>query len=122
MLKGKQRAYLRSIANTLKPITQIGKEGVTESFLDQLDEMLTSREIVKVTILETAGLEAKETANAICEALRAEFVQAIGFKFTIYRKNMDEPKIVFPGHEQAKAKKVDNTVTKKGKATKRSRR
>lgn len=122
MLKGKQRAYLRSIANTLKPIIQLGKEGVTESFLDQLDEMLTAREIVKVTILETAGLEAKETANAICEALRAEFVQAIGFKFTIYRKNMEEPKIVFPGHEQAKAKKVDNTVTKKGKATKRSRR
>ncbi|MBP3906018.1 MAG: YhbY family RNA-binding protein [Peptostreptococcaceae bacterium] len=122
MLKGKQRAYLRSIANTLKPIIQLGKEGVTESFLDQLDEMLTAREIVKVTILETAGLEAKETANAICEALRAEFVQAIGFKFTIYRKNLEEPKIVFPGHEQAKAKKVDNTVTKKGKATKRSRR
>ena len=122
MLKGKQRAYLRSIANTLKPIIQLGKEGVTESFLDQLDEMLTAREIVKVTILDTAGLEAKETANAICEALRAEFVQAIGFKFTIYRKNLEEPKIVFPGHEQAKAKKVDNTVTKKGKATKRSRR
>ena len=122
MLKGKQRAYLRSIANTLKPIIQLGKEGVTENFLDQLDEMLTAREIVKVTILETAGLEAKETANAICEALRAEFVQAIGFKFTIYTKNLEEPKIVFPGHEQAKAKKVDNTVTKKGKATKRSRR
>ena len=122
MLKGKQRAYLRSIANTLKPIIQLGKEGVTENFLDQLDEMLTAREIVKVTILETAGLEAKETPNAICEALRAEFVQAIGFKFTIYRKNLEEPKIVFPGHEQAKAKKVDNTVTKKGKATKRSRR
>ena len=122
MLKGKQRAYLRSIANTLKPIIQLGKESVTENFLDQLDEMLTAREIVKVTILETAGLEAKETANAICEALRAEFVQAIGFKFTIYRKNLEEPKIVFPGHEQAKAKKVDNTVTKKGKATKRSRR
>ena len=122
MLKGKQRAYLRSIANTLKPIIQLGKEGVTENFLDQLDEMLTAREIVKVTILETAGLEAKETANAICEALRAEFVQAIGFKFTIYRKNLEEPKIVFPGHEQAKAKKVDNTVTKTGKATKRSRR
>ena len=32
MLKGKQRAYLRSIANTLKPSTQIGKDGVTESF------------------------------------------------------------------------------------------
>ena len=122
MLKGKQRAYLRSIANTLKPITQIGKEGVTESFLDQLDAMLESREIVKVTILETAGLDAKETANAICNALRAEFVQAIGFKFTIYRRNNENPKILFPGQEQAKAKVKDNNVTKKGKITKRAAR
>ena len=122
MLKGKQRAYLRSIANTLKPITKIGKDGVTESFLDQLDAMLTSREIVKVTILETAGLDAKETANAICNALRAEFVQAIGFKFTIYRRNNEDPKILFPGQEQAKAKVKDNTVTKKGKITKRAAR
>ncbi|QYE98499.1 YhbY family RNA-binding protein [Paraclostridium sordellii] len=123
MLKGKQRAYLRSIANTLKPITQIGKEGVTESFLDQLEDMLKAREIVKVSILENAGLDAKETANAICEALRAEFVQAIGFKFTIYKKNEESPKIIFPGHEQAKAKKATATnVTKKGKPTKRSAR
>ncbi len=122
MLKGKQRAYLRSIANTLKPITQIGKEGVTESFLEQLDGMLKAREIVKVSILENAGLDAKETANAICEALRAEFVQAIGFKFTIYKKNLEDPKIVFPGHEQAKAKTVSDKITKKGKPTKRSAR
>lgn len=122
MLKGKQRAYLRSIANTLKPITQIGKEGVTESFLEQLDDMLKAREIVKVSILENAGLDAKETANAICEALRAEFVQAIGFKFTIYKKNMENSKIVFPGHEQAKAKTVNDKITKKGKPTKRSAR
>ena len=122
MLKGKQRAYLRSIANTLKPITQIGKDGVTESFLEQLDSMLTSREIVKVTILETAGLDSKEAANARCEALRAEFVQAIGSKFTLYRRNNDNPKILFPGQEQAKAKVKDNTVTKKGKITKRAAR
>ena len=122
MLKGKQRAYLRSIANTLKPITQIGKDGVTESFLEHLDSMLTSREIVKVTILETAGLDSKEAANAICEALRAEFVQAIGSKFTLYRRNNDNPKILFPGQEQAKAKVKDNTVTKKGKITKRAAR
>ena len=115
MLKGKQRAYLRSIANTLKPSTQIGKDGVTESFLEQLDDMLR-----KVTILETAGLETKETANAICEALRAEFVQAIGSKFTLYKKNTENPQIVFPGHEQAKAKVKAENVTKKGRVTKRS--
>ncbi len=122
MLKGKQRAYLRSIANTLKPTTQIGKEGITESFLEQLDNMLRTREIVKVTILETADLDTKEAANAICEALRAEFVQAIGSKFTLYKRNMEEPKILFPGHEQAKAKKKDENMTKKGKPTKRSAR
>ena len=120
MLKGKQRAYLRSIANTLKPSTQIGKDGVTESFLEQLDDMLRKREIVKVTILETAGLETKETANAICEALRAEFVQAIGSKFTLYKKNTENLQIVFPGHEQAKAKVKAENVTKKGRVTKRS--
>lgn len=122
MLKGKQRAYLRSLANTLKPTTQIGKEGVTESFLEQLDNMLKSRELVKVTILENAGLDTKETANAVCEALRAEFVQAIGFKFTIYKKNNEEPKIFFPGQEQAKAKVKPVNMTKKGKPTKRSAR
>ena len=120
MLNWRQRAYLRSLANTLKPITQIGKDGVTEGFLDQLDAMLDSRELVKVTILETAGLDAKETANAICEALRAEFVQAIGSKFTLYKKNTENPQIVFPGHEQAKAKVKAENVTKKGRVTKRS--
>lgn len=122
MLKGKQRAYLRSIANTLKPITQIGKDGVTESFLEQLDDMLRAREIVKVTILENAGLDTKETANYICEKLRAEFVQSIGYKFTIYKKNNENPKIIFPNQEFAKAKTKDNTKTKKGKPTKRASR
>lgn len=122
MLKGKQRSYLKSLSNNLKPITQIGKDGITESFLEQLDDMLRVREIVKVSILDNAGLDAKEAANAICEALRAEFVQAIGFKFTIYKKNNEEPKIIFPGQGPAKVKKVDTTVTKKGLPTKKSKR
>ena len=122
MLNGRQRAYLRSLANTTKPITQIGKDGVTGSFLEQLDAMLDTRELVKVTILENAGLDAKETANAVCEALRAEFVQAIGFKFTLYRKNQEEPKILFPGQQPAKKKVEEVGITKKGKPTKKSRR
>ena len=117
MLNSKQRAYLRSLANTMKPITQIGKDGVNERFLEQLDNMLDTRELVKVNILETAGLDAK----AICNALRAEYVQAIGFKFTIYRKNLEEPKILFPG-QVAKKKVQEEGTTKKGRPTKRSRR
>ncbi|ABW19289.1 ribosome assembly RNA-binding protein YhbY [Alkaliphilus oremlandii] len=96
MLTGKQRSYLKSIANGLKPITQIGKSGITDAFLEQLDLALNSREIVKVTILETSLLETKETANEVAQKVRAEFVQAIGNKFVIYRKNHENPKIELP--------------------------
>lgn len=104
MLNGKKRAYLRALASTIKPTNQIGKEGITHEFLDQLEDQLRARELVKVTILDNAGIDAKEAANAICADIRAEFVQAIGSKFTIYKKNNENPKIVFPGHEQAKPK------------------
>lgn len=90
MLKGKQRAYLRGLANKTKAIMQIGKEGVSEGVLTQLEEMLEAREIVKVSILENSGLEVKDTANEVCEKVGAEFVQAIGSKFTIYRQSSEK--------------------------------
>lgn len=96
MLTGKQRSYLKGLANGLKPITQIGKSGLTDAFLEQLDLALNARELVKVTILETSGLDAKETARDVSQKVRAEFVQAIGNKFVIYRKNHDNPKIELP--------------------------
>lgn len=96
MLTGKQRSYLKSLANGIKPITQIGKAGLTDAFLEQLEMALDSREIVKVTILEASALDTKETANEVTQAVRAEFVQAIGNKFVIYRKNHKDPKIELP--------------------------
>ncbi|WP_099187424.1 YhbY family RNA-binding protein [Tepidibacter mesophilus] len=96
MLNGKQRSHLKAMANKTKSITQIGKDGVTESFLSQLEDALEAREIVKVTVLENSGLDTKETANAVAEAVRGEFVQAIGSKFTIYKKNIENPKIDLP--------------------------
>ena len=60
-----------------------------------------------------AGIDAKEAANAICAEIRAEFVQAIGSKFTIYKKNNENPKIFFPGHEQAKPKDKRESSSKR---------
>ena len=96
MLNGKQRSYLKGLANTEKAITQIGKAGITESFLEQLDLALEAREIVKVSILENSLLDTKETANEVAAQLNAEFVQAIGSKFTIYRQSSKNPKIQLP--------------------------
>ncbi len=90
MITGKQRAYLRKMSHEIEPIFQIGKEGVTDAFIDGVDKALTKREILKVHILETAFLDTKETCNEVAKRLNAEPVQAIGNKFIIYRKSDEE--------------------------------
>ncbi|SDK57543.1 ribosome assembly RNA-binding protein YhbY [Natronincola ferrireducens] len=96
MLTGKQRTYLKGLAHGIKPIFQIGKFGITDILLSELDNALEARELIKINILETSLLDTKQAANQVAEALNAEFVQAIGNKFTIYRLSKNNPKIELP--------------------------
>lgn len=98
MLTSKQRAFLRKEANSLEPIFQIGKSGITDEFLKQVALALESRELIKLHILETALLETKSAANEIAAALKADCVQAIGSKFVLYKRANHEKnrKIEFP--------------------------
>lgn len=95
MLTSKQRSFLKSLANSLDPVLIIGKGGVTENVIKQMDDLLEARELIKIKLLDNSGLGAKEVANEVCEILRAEFVQSIGRKFSIYRKSK-EPLINIP--------------------------
>lgn len=54
MLTSKQRAYLRSLANSAETILQVGKEGISENLIKQVDDALTARELIKGKVLETA--------------------------------------------------------------------
>lgn len=90
MITSKQRAYLRKMSHEIEPIFQIGKEGMTDAFLDGVDKALNKREILKVHILETALLDTRDTCNEVAERLGAEPVQAIGNKFIIYRRSDEE--------------------------------
>lgn len=90
MLTGKQRSYLKSMANGIDSIMQIGKGGITENVIKQIDDALTARELIKISVLNNSMLEAKETANEIAEAVRAEYVQSIGNKFVLYRQSKDK--------------------------------
>lgn len=96
MLSNKQRKYLRSLANSIKPMIQMGKDGNKESFIRQLDMMLESHELVKVNVLETSPMSANEAANYFVERLEAEYVQDIGRKFVLYREAKEDPEIVLP--------------------------
>lgn len=87
MLTSKRRAELRSEANTLETTLTVGKEGVTESVLEEAARQLEARELIKGRVLETALLTSREACDALCEALKADGVQCIGSKFVIYKKS-----------------------------------
>lgn len=97
MLTGKQRSELKKIAQELRPTVMIGKEEITSNVISAIDDYLEAHEIVKVQIQEGAVLDPKETANELAEELNAEFVQAIGRKFVLYRQASDpkKRKIIF---------------------------
>lgn len=90
MITGKQRAALRKMAHGMQPIFQIGKGGITDELLKQLANALEARELIKITILETALLDTKETCNSLAKELGAEPVQAIGSKVVLYKKARQE--------------------------------
>lgn len=92
MITGKQRSALKKMAQELKPTVMIGKDELTPSVIVAVDDYLAAHELVKVQIQEGAELDPKETANAIAEELGAEFVQAIGRRFVLYRQAADPDK------------------------------
>ncbi|MBQ4037005.1 MAG: YhbY family RNA-binding protein [Clostridia bacterium] len=97
MLTGKQRAYLRSLANSLPAKYQVGKMGFEDdAFITQIREGLEKNELIKVTVLENSDLSPREVSDSLCEMLGCEGVQAIGRKFVLYKKRKKDPTIVLP--------------------------
>lgn len=90
MINSKQRAYLRGLANGLDPILIIGKEGISENTIKQLDAVLNKRELIKVKVLNNNYDDRQEMIDSIVSATGAEFVQKMGSKMTFYRQSEDK--------------------------------
>ena len=72
-MTSKERAALRAKANPLEPIIQIGKEGISDNLITQIDDTLDTRELIKIRVhLETAPESPKEFASKIAEATGAD--------------------------------------------------
>lgn len=96
-LKPRQRALLRSLAQAVKPILQIGKEGVTEAVADTVEAALNNRELLKVRVLETAPGSAQEMGEQLVSGIAdAHLVQVIGRMLVIYRRHPEKPEIPLP--------------------------
>lgn len=96
MLSGKEKRYLRSLANTVDPVVQVGKASVNESVLFSLNEALEARELVKVKVLKNCLDEVKDVAQELAEQSNSELVQVIGRNVVLYRPNPEKPMIELP--------------------------
>ncbi len=102
-MTSKERAALRAQANSLEPIIQIGKEGISDNLIAQVDDTLDARELIKIRVhLETAPETPREFADKLAAALGADVIQVIGGVIVIYRK-IDKDKVNRKKQERAKA-------------------
>lgn len=88
-MTSKERAKLRAEANSLDPIFQIGKEGITDSVIAQLEDTFNTRELFKIKVhLETSPESPKELASKIAEATGCDIIQVIGGTIVVFRINL----------------------------------
>lgn len=96
MLTGKQRRYLKGLAHHLDQTVYVGKAGITENILKEIEIGFETRELVKIKIQEGCELTKEEVADQIIAKTGCEFVQAIGRKVTLYRRSKEDPQILLP--------------------------
>jgi RNA-binding protein len=96
-LTAKQRAHLRALGHTLKPLLHVGKEGVTQEAAEALEEALSKRELLKLRVLEAAPEPARESALALASRVAGvQIVQVVGRTALVYRAHPEKPVIRLP--------------------------
>ncbi|MEI5905765.1 ribosome assembly RNA-binding protein YhbY [Bacillus spongiae] len=96
MLTGKQKRFLRSKAHHLTPIFQVGKGGVNENMIKQIDDVLESRELIKVSILQNCDEDRNDVAQDLSKGAHAQVVQIIGNTIVLYKQSKENKQIVLP--------------------------
>ncbi|MEM9463121.1 MAG: ribosome assembly RNA-binding protein YhbY [Myxococcota bacterium] len=97
------RSHLRSLAHSLRPVVQVGAEGLSESLVQATDQALGEHELIKVKLGQGFAGERKQAARELAEATRADLTQVIGRVIVLYRprpaddpRNKDKPRISLP--------------------------
>ena len=88
MLTTKQKVYLRSLAQGIKPVVQIGKEGLSDNLMETVLNYLKKHELIKISILQNSYVT-KEEAIEFFNQEEIEFVQSIGRQIILYKQSDD---------------------------------
>lgn len=93
MLNSRQRAQLRAMANDMETILQVGKGGINENTVKQVNDALEARELIKLRILETCPTSVRETADSLAQSTESDVVQVIGTRFILYKESKNNKTI-----------------------------
>jgi RNA-binding protein len=89
--KGYKKKHLLRLAHNLKPSVHVGKKGVTENLIVNINNTLSTHELVKIKFLNHKA-EKKELSNTIAERTQSELLEAIGNIAILYKKSVDPKK------------------------------
>lgn|SRR5689334_12866688 len=93
MLTGKQKRFLRSKAHHVTPVTQVGKGGVTDNMIEQINLALESHELIKVSILQNCEEDKDVVARDLADRAEAELVQLIGKTVVLFKESVDHKRL-----------------------------
>ncbi|SDC29787.1 ribosome assembly RNA-binding protein YhbY [Shouchella lonarensis] len=96
MLTKKQKRFLRAQSHHIQPIFQVGKAGVGEQMIRQINEALEARELIKITVLQNCMMDQEDVVEALLEGTASYIVQVIGHTIVLYKRAQKQPKIMLP--------------------------
>lgn len=96
MLSSKQKRFLKSKAHHLSPIFQVGKGGVNDNMIKQVNEALEARELIKVNVLQNCDDDKSTVAKQLVQGTEAELVQVIGNIIVLYKESNENKTIMLP--------------------------
>ena len=92
----KDRAYLKGLAMNIDPVLSLGKSSLTPEFVAAASEALEARELIKISVLETAPDTAKDLSIDISNSINTEVIQVIGNKITLFRQKKKDSRYQLP--------------------------
>ena len=95
-MTGKQKRYLRALAHPLKPVVNLGKQGLSREPRREIEVQLLDHELIKLKVLDSCPFTKKECADELSRAKSLEVVQVIGKTLVLYCPHPDEPEIELP--------------------------
>lgn len=84
-MNSKQRSYLKGLAQKIEPLVIIGKNGINENVVKQIDDVLEARELIKIKVLNNAEFKASDIGITLAESSRSDLVQTVGSMVVLYR-------------------------------------